>query len=167
MKKILFPMLLLLLVVVACKEKKVGKTAEDILQKPSVEFTSNDTADVLQLVNQYVDLLTRQNYDSLIDVLYVFNGSEMLQYEGNQRDSIKFGLSLVPVYDAKLSSIILRGQYNNAVGLTLQIRPDGNLDEQTGVTKFYLNPVKYEDKWYLTILDKEAQGYEDVYQTEE
>lgn len=159
--------MLLLLAVVSCKDKPAVKTAEELLQKPSVEFTSKDTADVLQLVNQYVDVLTRQNYDSLIDLLYVFNGSEMLPYEGAQRDSMKFGLSLVPVYNAKFSSIVLRSEFNNAVGLTLQIRPDGNIEEGNGVTKFYLNPVKYEDKWYLTILDKEAKGYEEVYQEEE
>jgi hypothetical protein len=37
------------------------------------------------------------------------------------------------------------------------------LDKGIGVTTISLNPVTKKGKWYLTLLDKNAEGVEDVY----
>ena len=67
------------------------------------------------------------------------------------------------IYDAKMTAITLRDRKNNALRLTVQITESGDLSKEIGVTHFFLNPVLKDGKWYLTLLDENAEGVEKIY----
>ena len=151
----------------AGESKKTTPTVDDILLPPTAEYTGQDTTDIMNLVNQYVDLLKAEDYDAMTRMLYSYVGANVLPYTAEQCDSLARGFKIFAVFDAQVTSFVLRSTDNNQVGITIQVTPDGNIEEGKGITRFYLNPVKFEDQWYLTILDKDAYGYEDLYGTED
>lgn len=165
-KLLLSSLLVVLLFGCAGESKKASPTVEEILLPPTAEYTGQDTTAIMNLVNQYVDLLKAEDYDAMTRMLYVYTGGNVLPYTAEQCDSLARGFKMLAVFDAQVTSFILRSTENNQVGITIQIIPDGNIAEGKGITRFYLNPVKFEDQWYLTILDKDAYGYEDLYGTE-
>jgi len=63
-----------------------------------------------------------------------------------------------------VKSLVLRSDKNNEVKLTVQIVSSGDLDKEIGVTHLSLNPVVKDGKWYLTLLDKNAEGVEEIYE---
>ena len=71
----------------------------------------------------------------------------------------------MPIYDCKVTTLILRSELNNEARVVVKVREDGDIEKQIGTTTISLNPVQIEGKWYLTLLDKNAQGVQDVYET--
>lgn len=69
----------------------------------------------------------------------------------------------MPIYAAKTNSFVLRSDKNNQVDVLIQITKDGDIDKGIGISKMSLNPVVKNGKWYLTLLDKNAEGVIDVY----
>lgn len=124
----------------------------------AMEYSGQDTSEVMALVNKYIECLNTQDYDGMVDMLYLFKDNRIHAYEGTQRDSVKHGLQQIPVYAAKLHSFKLRSNVNNEVGILIQLLEDGDLDNEVGVSKLYLNPVIIDGKWYLTLLDLNADG---------
>ncbi len=157
--KYFFMALCLGLALVGCKHKQ---TKESYLPPASMDYSAADTARIMSLVNQYITCLNNQDYDGMVDLLYVFKDNNVHPYTESQRDSVINGLSQIPVYAAKLNSLILRSNVNNEVGITIQLIPDGDLEEGIGTSKFFLNPVVVDGEWYLTLLDTHAEGYRHV-----
>ena len=69
----------------------------------------------------------------------------------------------MPIYAAKTNSFVLRSDKNNQVDVLIQIVKNGNLEKGIGVSKMSLNPVVKNGKWYLTLLDENAEGVQNVY----
>ena len=142
-------------VIVGCRNKQESNS---YLPPASMEYSGQDTAEVLSLVNKYVDCLNAHDYDGMVDLLYVFKDNRIHAFDEAQRDSVKHGLQQIPVYAAKFHSFQLRSNVNNEVGILVQLLEDGDLEEGIGVSKLYLNPVFVQGKWYLTLLDLNADG---------
>ena len=68
------------------------------------------------------------------------------------------------VYAVRTTSFILRSDKNNDVKLTVQIDENGDIDKNIGTISFSLNPVYKDGNWYLTVLDKYAEGVENIYE---
>ena len=61
---------------------------------------------------------------------------------------------------------MLHSDRNNEISLKVKLFNIGTLDDDQGITHMFLNPVKVEDTWYLTLRDKRADGVKDVYKDE-
>ena len=111
----------------AGEPKKSTPTVDDILLPPTAEYTGQDTVAIMNLVNQYVELLKTEDYDAMTRMLYNYIGSNVLPYTAEECDSLARGFKLFAVFDAQVTSFVLRSTDNNQVGITLQITPDGNI----------------------------------------
>lgn len=147
--------LLLGILFVGCRNKE---SKVSYIPPASMEYSGADTTEILNLVNKYIACLNEHDYDGMVDLLHVFSDNRIYAYEGAQRDSVKHGLQQIPIYAAKLYSFRLRSNVNNEVGILVQLLEDGDLDNEIGVSKLYLNPVYIQGKWYLTLLDLNADG---------
>ena len=142
----------ILLTVASCGGKKQNATATS--SKPVYTFTKEDTTEIMSQVNQFVSYLEEKNIRGAV---------EMLNFQ-SEGDSIKplnpmfqrrQAVSLMNVLGVRydLNHLILRSNTNNElkIDITLFEKPAG--DPKPNKTGFYLRPVKFENKWYLTVWD--------------
>ena len=153
--RIIFLALVMGIVMVSCRQKESNVT---YVPPASMDYSGADTTEIMTLVNKYVTCLNEHDYDGMVDMIYYLKDNRVYPYEGTKRDSVKRGLQQIPIYAAKFHSIRLRSNVNNEVGILVQLLENGDLDNQIGVSKLFLNPIVIKGKWYLTLLDLNAEG---------
>ena len=96
-------------------------------------------------------------------MLYFVRSDSIFPITENDRKGLTALYSSMPILECKATTLILRSELNNEARIVVKLKEDGDIDRQIGTTTISLNPVLIEGKWYLTLLDKSAQGVEDVY----
>lgn len=165
-KFILFTLVTLAVFAACGNKKKQPQTAEELIRPASMDYTKQDTADINYLVNTYVGYFGKGNLDGCADMLYTFRNDSVFPYSKEQKDKFKKAFSHFNIYGSMVKGMMLRSDRNNQVDVALQIIRNGDLMKGDGTMTLSLNPVLVGGKWYLTLLDKDAEGVEDVYQKE-
>lgn len=158
-------LLLLTCLFAGCRDKSVKEVPlhNKYLRPASMNYSREDTTDINGLVNQYVENLRAKNFEANAELLYNVKNGEAVAYTEEQKKQYLDVFSHIRFYDCKVNSFLLRSDKNNEVSILLKVVESGDLDKGIGVTSMSLNPVKIGDKWYLTLLDKDAEGVEDIY----
>lgn len=149
--------------VISCKSEKKQHNWNEYIRPASMEYTKKDTADINALVDNFAALYTKKDFQSVSDMLYKVHNDSIVPLSNDEKSAYVQACNHMNIYGCKKKSIILRSDKNNEVKLTIQIVSSGDLDKEIGVTHLSLNPVYKDGKWYLTLLDKDAEGVEDVY----
>lgn len=169
MKKILYVILgtTLSLTILSCSsgKKKEMTIAEQYLRPASVNYSSKDSSEINSLVENYVTALKSKDIDAAANMLYFVRNDSIFPITDEARQGFTHVYSSMPIYDCKVTTLILRSELNNEARVVVKVREDGDIEKQIGTTTISLNPVQIEGKWYLTLLDKNAQGVQDVYET--
>lgn len=105
------------------------------------------------MVNKYIQAINEHDVDAMVDQLHYFRDNRIHDFSDSERDSVKRGLQQIPVYAAKLYSLSLKDNVYNQAGILVQLIEDGSLDDEIGVSKMYLVPIRIGDEWYLTLPD--------------
>lgn len=151
----------------ACGNKgKKLQSADELLKPSTMDYTKQDTSEINYLVNTYVSYFGKGDLDGCANLLYKFHNGGVQPLTPDERSDFKKAFSVFHFYGSKVQRMILRSDRNNQVDITLQIMKDGSIEDNKGVTTLSLNPVVVNGKWYLTLLDKDAEGVVDVYQQE-
>jgi len=158
-----FGLVALTLLAVGCKNDKKAPVEEFILRPASMVYTHEDSTAINTLVEQFREKLIAQDLESCADLLYIFHNDSVFPLTAAQRQDYVAGMKIFHIYDARQNSLLLRSDRNNEVEVLVQIMKDGDLDQQKGITRLKLNPVLFEGQWYLTLLDKYAEGVEEIY----
>lgn len=144
--------------------KHERRSAEELLIPASMDYTSEDSVKIKTLVEQFAEGLKTQNFAGCADLLYRMSDGEAVPYsEDEKKQYVQTMSSFRKIYDVRMTGFILRNEKNNDVKLTLQILENGNILQGQGTINISLNPVYVKGEWYLTLLDKFAEGVEDVY----
>lgn len=147
------------------KKHSTGITSpEDYLRPATMQYTSNDSAAINALVEQYIECIKSKDFNGCAEMLYKVKDDEIEPLSKHEKDQLVSSLRSFPIYDLRQSTFILRSDKNNEIELTLQIIADGDLYKKIGTTTQSLNPVYKDNTWYLTLLDKHAEGVENVYE---
>ena len=150
----------------ACNQKKT-ETAEQVILRPAeIDLNAQDTIEINQLVDQYVSLFIDNDLQGASSLLNVVNNDSIRPLSEEERTGFVKALSIFHFYDYKNMGMIIRSDKNNEIDLAVQIIPDGDISKNQGVTHFYLNPVKIDGHWYLTLLDNMAEGVHNIYKNE-
>jgi len=143
------------------KKSEKAATVEEMLP-PHLDFSANDSDAVVQLANEYLLAFSEKDYDAAADLLYRYENDTVRELTAKERNSYLKTMRQLPNFGSKLKSLILRTTNNNRLMYVLQVDPNGNMDEEQGVMKFFLNPVQKNGQWYLTLLDMEQEGTKDI-----
>ena len=165
-RSILFTALAIIALCVSCSKKKEVQALSELLRPSSINYTNKDTADINYLVNSYVSFIDKGDLNSCANMLYTFKDDKAIPYTDDQKAKFVDGFSKFHIYGSRVKSMTLRSDRNNQVDVVVQILKNGDINNNKGVTTLSLNPVLVAGKWYLTLLDKSAEGVEDVYKTE-
>ena len=146
----------------SCKQKPQNPR-DEFLRPATIEYTKQDTSNINSLVNQYAQFVKNKNFDAAAEMLYEVRNDSVIPLSAKKRQGFANAYSHMPIYASKVKSFVLRSDKNNQIDILVQIIKSGDIDKETGVTTISLNPVVKGGKWYLTLLDKNAEGVKDVY----
>lgn len=160
--KYIFIFLLTLVLAVSCKNKKQSDSINDYIRPASVDFTKQDTAEIMNQLNTYVADVKAKDYSNAVKNLYILKGDSILPLTDAQMQNAMQVYKEFNIYDVAVNAFTLKGESENMVKVALQIVKNGNISEGQGVTYIKLRPVKKDGKWYLTFMDNESmRAYEE------
>lgn len=152
------------LLLIACNSNSEKKDKSiPILRPASMVTTSQDTLDVMNLVEQYMEVLKSGDLQTASSMLYTVKNDSVHPYTEAQKTEFVNGFSIFHVFDYKINGLAFDSQKNNEVTVKIQIVPDGDLTTDKGVMSFVLNPVKIDNHWHLTLMDLKAEGVRRYY----
>lgn len=149
--------LLVILLLASCRN---GKTTGEVNENglPIYEFNDKDSVAVRALADDYVNRFKAQNYEAAADMLYTVRNDSVFPLTGDQRNGYLQAMKMMPFRDCAIKEQILRSDKDNEIRIAMLLSEDGSLDEEKGTVNFFLNPVYIDGQWYLTLLDRYAEG---------
>ena len=142
---------LVLLVSCGNKKQEVKPTGPE---KPVYTFTKEDTAEVMHQANQFMERLEQKDIRGAVEMLnFLDKGDSIRPLNAMEQRRQAMSLKVVQGIKYDLNRMTLRSNTNNEVkiDITLFEKPEGKNVANT--TSFFLRPVKFEEKWYLTVWD--------------
>lgn len=148
-------------------KKQVSYTDEGLLIPASMSYSSEDSATILSLVDNYINSFEQRDFSSCADMIYRLDHGVVVPLSDAEKRAYITAMSHIPnIYAVRMSHIFLRSDKNNEVRLAYKIMPDGDFETGRGTSSISLNPIYNDSTWYLTLLDKNAEGVEDIYKNE-
>lgn len=137
------------------KQEPTGQRSE-FIRPASVNFTQQDSSEILALVNHYVDRMKQKDYANAFGSLYYLSGRDSVKpLSKNDCQKATEVYSRLPIHDCSMVSFSIKGKSENVVKVGLQLTSKGNIADGVGVMYIGLRPVKMGNKWYLTFLDND------------
>lgn len=146
----------------SCSNNK--KEKEQFLIPPSIALTKQDTINIMEQVKAYVAQIDGKHYEDAADMLYTLNNDTLVPLTAEQKKKYIMGLNSFNIYATEVVGPIIRSEKNNEVCIKAQIMENGDIKNDVGITRFYLNPVQKDGKWYLTLRDHHQEGVDNPYQ---
>lgn len=148
-----------LIAAVGCRNKikqEPTRQRSEFIRPASVDFTQQDSSEILALVNHYVDRMKHKDYANAFSSLYYLSGRDSvkpLSKEDCRKATEVY--SQLPIHDCSMVSFALKGNTENVIKVGLLLTSQGSIADGTGVMYIGLRPVKMGNKWYLTFLDND------------
>ncbi len=139
------------------------KVTSEEMRAPSLDFSADDSLAVVTLANNYLASFAAKDYEAAADMLFKYEKDTVRELNAEERRSYLNTMRQLPNYGCKLKGIALYTNKNNRLIYMLQVSSSGSLEKEEGVMKFYLNPVLKDGQWFLTLLDMEQEGTENLF----
>ena len=154
MKKIFYFAVLAttLLCVTSCKHKP--QSSEEAREEFRASLTENDTLEMLKMGEECMELLKKKNIEAAMTMLYEYDDStqSVQPLSDATRKRYEHMFKVFPVLDYMRTeyTFMLEGLNNLKYDI---IFAEEEHPEINGIpkTSFMFNPVKVDDKWYLTV----------------
>lgn len=153
--------LVALLMFSACSKKK--ENTVPILRPASMVYTAQDSADIWNLCQQFADFFGKNDFESCAMMLNTFRHDSIFPYTDKQRKEYIEKVQIFSNYGCRIDAFVLHSDRNNEISLKVKLFNIGTLDDDQGITHLFLNPVKVDDTWYLTLRDHRAEGVKKEY----
>lgn len=155
MKKFEFGLLLLAVVLLTagCKEPK-KPTVEDLILQTDMELSKQDTVEVQQMADAYMELLKNKQYDEALKmVYYVDTLQDIIPIPEENKKTMKMMLKRFPVLSYHCDGIVFHKEMDSQIKYTIEFFKKEPGDDRPNTTAMYLKPMRKDGKWYLTIYD--------------
>ena len=158
MKKVTFSLMLGLALVMtwSCTEKKQQNTTEGnnlIITDPEYTFTKADTSEVMDLANQFIVRMKNHDVRSAVEMIYFLDGDSIKPLSPLNQQRQARALVAIAGIDYEVDRLVFLNDKRNELKLSVTLfeKPEG--DKRPNKTSFYMKPVRFEGKWYLTTKD--------------
>ncbi len=136
-------------------EKKDGESAKVDLNLPTMTLDSQDTIIVDQLSTEFIEHLKAQEYSDAISMLYYLDpDSSIVPLPRNLAIRQEQIFRTFPVLDYHFESIRFRTETDCQVKFNITF--SHNAEGQDYTTSLYLQPIRRDGQWYLTVRDSSA-----------
>lgn len=141
---------------VSCKDKQ--PTNNDPNQPFVVIYEQEDSLAISNLTNEYVTRFNSGDFNQAADMLYFVRNDSVFPLTQDQREGYIQAMNHIGRFGCQLKDMELNTFKDNKVRIAVLLNENGSLDEERGTVNFFLNPVKVENQWYLTLYDRYAEG---------
>lgn len=135
------------------KKKDKGPNAPYV-----VIYEQEDSLAINQLANEYVARFNGGDFNQVADLLYFVRNDSVFPITQEQREGFVEAMSQIGQFGCQLKDMQLNTFKDNKVRVAVLMAENGNLDEEKGTINLFLNPVKINNQWYLTLYDRYAEG---------
>jgi hypothetical protein len=161
-KSLLFTVaVMLLLGFSSCSDKKTAKTptlkelADSLIDRPNFEMDSQDSAEVFNLVTQYLNKLREGKIDEAVGMLYYLVEDSVIAMPAKAVEGQKALLGRFQGVSYDLESISYDDETDNLARYTVTLFEKEPNDPRPNTMSFGLNPVRREGKWFLTLSNRD------------
>ena len=141
-------LMMLLPVFTGCSDKKAPKH-----YKKEYTFSKQDSVDVLNLVNQFVNRLDSNDIRGAVEMLNILKGDSIIPLEPIQQRRQAMALNMVKGVKYEVQYLTFRTDKDNEVKMDITLFEKDVDDPRPNKTSFYFRPVRFEGQWYLTTKD--------------
>ena len=150
---------LMAVLLIGCKGEQRKKKSDfnPNLIKPEMVLSSEDTVAVRRLTKQYLNLLENRDLDGAISMLRYYEHDSIAPLPPQLEAKERMVLGMFLGMKADIDHIIFFRDNDSEVKYTITMfeRTDPN-DKRPNKASFLIRPVRYLDKWYLTLADKQT-----------
>lgn len=151
--------LVLVLFFAACSDKKPQATSGEANQFV-FEFTNEDSISINSLVDEYVAAYNSGDLEACADFLFTVRNDSVFPLSATDRHGFISSMQPLVSFGCERKDLTLKTDRDNKIAIALFLTEADSESSQTErpFAKFILNPVKVDDKWYLTVYDPRAEG---------
>ena len=154
LKKVLtvFSFVLLLLGLSVCCTNK-NKSAEETPQE-TMSLAAADTTKVIDLMNQYFDLLMNKDYDGAMSMVSQLRNDSLTEMTPELQNHYQMGMKIITPLRYQLESIIFRTESDCLVRSSAVLFDKEDVTDNRPNKMFYaIKPVRVNGEWHLTVAD--------------
>ena len=161
MKKLLYvvPFLVLLLTVAYSCGKKSELKFGTVRYDEKMARTAQDSADVLNLTNRYLDLLRGGQYDEALNMLYTYNSEDSIiqPIADERRQELLSTFSTFPVLKYEIDTVLMFNEFDTEVRYIYEFfeKPEGSTMPNT--VNGTVCPHRFEGQWYLVVPTEKSE----------
>lgn len=136
-------------------EKKDGGSVIEDINMPKMTLDSQDTIIVDQLATEFIEHLKNNEYEDAISMLYYLHpDSSIVPMPRNLAIRQEQIFRTFPVLDYHFESIRFRTETDCQVKFNITFSRSAEGQDHT--TSLYLQPVRRDGQWYLTVRDSSS-----------
>lgn len=139
------------------EDKKIEEQRQSMLVKPEMNVTSDDSAQVLDLVKEYFNLVQNKKYDEAMNMIYYLGKDNKIQTPPKALyDKERAAIAEFPVYGYSIEFIKFYKETDSEVKYSIYFQDPKKVDKPATMSGM-LRPVRRDSKWYLTMADAASE----------
>ena len=142
----------------ACTGKSEKAPADD----EAMTLSANDTTEVIDLMRQYLDLLSNKDFDGAMAMLHQLRNDSLVPMDSVVKKHYDVGMKLMVPLRYELESMIFETESVCLVKYSAVLFDKEDEKDNRPNKMFYaVRPVRLDGKWYLTVSDKNDMNTRD------
>ena len=123
-----------------------------------MELSQKDTAAVLDLVNQYLELVKQGNKEEALAMLHIYENDSLKDLPAHFAEKQKLSMGALRPVRYEIERMVFRHENDCEVRYSAILFEKQDGDTAPNRITCHLKPVRQNGQWYLTIADSEDQN---------
>lgn len=127
---------------------------EETPQEDTMSLSATDTTKVMELMNQYFDLLMNKDYDGAMAMVSQFHNDSLTEMTPELEKHYQMGMKIIVPIRYELESMVFNTESDCLVKYSAVLFDKEGEDDNRPNKMFYaIKPVRINDEWHLTVAD--------------
>lgn len=138
-------------------DKKIEEQRQSMMLKPEMNVTSDDSAQVLDLVKEYFNLVQNKKYDQAMGMIYYLGKGGKIQTPPKALyDKERAAIEAFPIYGYTIEFLKFYKETDSEVKYTIFLQDPKKVTKPATMSGM-LRPVRRDATWYLTMADAASE----------
>ena len=156
MKKVLTAFCAVLLLLGLFASCTGSNKTEEAPQEETMSLSGADTTKVMDLMNQYFNLLMNRDYDAALSMVSQLRNDSLTEMTPDVKQHYLMGMKIISPIRYEVESMIFKTERDCAVKYSAVLFDKEGADDNRPNKMFYsIKPVRFNDEWHLTVADSD------------
>lgn len=131
-------------------------------EEESMILSANDTTKVIDLMQEYFNLLQNRDFEGAISMMYQLRNDSLLDVDPEVRSHYLMGMQLISPLRYEIESMYFETERDCLVKYSAVLfEKEGDDDNRPNKMFYAIKPMRVHGKWYLTVSDKNDMNTRD------